>query len=114
MKSDDTNEKSVWVIKDSEGNFAHRNSIGKSKHGWIYIAFRTFSERECRGYITEKHAEVALIKLNKMKFMSEFDINFHIEYHSLNKIIIESKLFQGKNLVVCEKLLAINPLIKAI
>ena len=113
MDSDKLNGKSIWIIKDQNGNIAHRNSIGKIKHGWIYIAYKTFSE-DCRGYITKEQAEKALLKLNKMRLIAGLDYDFHIELHNLNKIIQEHKLFRGENLVICEKMLLSNSLTKII
>jgi len=102
------NEQSIWVIKDQDGNFANRSSIGKSSNKkWQYIAFETFSQ-EARGYVTKEHAEKVLVFLNKKKVDAEFDFTFHIECLNLEKIIDEHMLFQGDNLVVHEKELLSN------
>ena len=102
------NEQSIWVIKDQNGNFSNRSSIGKSSNKkWQYIAFKTFSQ-EARGYTTKEHAEKALVFLNKKKVDAEFDFTFHIECLNLEKIIDEHIVFQGDNLVVYEKELLLN------
>ena len=103
------NEQSIWVIKDQDGNFANRSSIGKSSNKkWQYIAFKTFSQ-EARGYTTKEHAEKALDFLNEKKIVAGFDFSFHIERLNLEKIIDEHMVFQGNNLVVYEKELSLTP-----
>ena len=102
------NEQSIWVIKDQDGNFANRSSIGKSSNKkWQYIAFKTFSQ-EARGYTTKEHAEKALGILNEKKAIAGFDFSFHIECLNLEKIINEHMAFQGDNLVIHEKELLLN------
>jgi len=104
----ETSEQLIWVIKDNQNNFANERSIGKlTKYKWLYIVFKTFSP-EARGYITRKQAEVALSNLNKRNIVPEFDIPFHLEHLSLDKIIAEHKSFQGDNLVIHEKELPFN------
>lgn len=109
----EVNVKNVWVIKDEQDQFTLKNSIGKNVHSWLYIASKTFSE-ECWGYTKKERAEEVLAKLNKMKTIAEFDITFHLEYLNLEKIINDHKVFQGENLVICEKILTSIPLIEAI
>ena len=102
------NEQLIWVIKDQDGNFANRSSIGKSSSKkWQYIAFKTFSQ-EARGYMTKEYAEKALDFLNEKKIVAGFDFSFHIEYLNLEKIIDKHMLFQGDNLVIHEKELLLN------
>ena len=102
------NEQSIWVIKDQDGDFANKSSIGKlSSKKWQYIAFKTFSQ-EARGYTTKEYAEKALDILNEKKAIAGFDFSFHIECLNLEKIIDEHMLFQGDNLVIHEKELLLN------
>ena len=102
------NEQSIWVIKDQNGNFSNRSSIGKSSNKkWQYIAFKTFSQ-EARGYTTKEYAEKALDFLNEKKAIAGFDFSFHIECLNLEKIIDEHVVFQGDNLVRHEKELLLN------
>jgi len=102
------NEQLIWVIKDQDGNFANKSSIGKSSNKkWQYIAFKTFSQ-EARGYTTKEHAEKALDFLNEKKVIAGFDFSFHIERLNLDKIIDEHMVFKGNNLVICEKELSLN------
>ena len=102
------NEQLIWAIKDQNGNFSNRSSIGKSSNKkWQYIAFKTFSQ-EARGYTTKEHAEKALVFLNKKKVDAEFNFTFHTECLNLEKIIDEHIVFQGDNLVVYEKELLLN------
>ena len=102
------NEQSIWVIKDQDGDFANKSSIGKlSSKKWQYIAFKTFSQ-EARGYTTKEYAEKALDFLNEKKVIAEFDLSFHIECLNLEKIIDEHMAFQGDNLVIHEKELLLN------
>jgi len=99
----EANERLVWVIKDSKGNFAHKSSIRKiNKNTWQYISLKTFSQ-EARAYTTKESADKALTLLNKKNDIAGFELIFHIEYLNLNKIIDEHTIFQGKNLVVYEK-----------
>ena len=103
------NEQLIWVIKDQDGNFANKSSIGKSSNKkWQYIAFRTFSQ-EARGYISKEYAEKALDFLNEKKVVSGFDFYFHIEHLNLDKIIDEHMVFKGNNLVVYEKESSLTP-----
>ena len=102
------NEQSIWVIKDQNGNFSNRSSIGKSSNKkWQYIAFKTFSQ-EATGYTTKEYAEKALDFLNEKKAIAGFDFSFHIECLNLEKIIDEHMAFQGDNLVRHEKELLLN------
>jgi len=103
------NEQLIWVIKDQDGNFANKSSIGKSSNKkWQYIAFKTFSQ-EARGYTTKEHAEKALDFLNEKKVIAGFDFSFHIERLNLDKIIDEHMVFKGNNLVIYEKELSLTP-----
>jgi len=103
------NEQLIWVIKDQNGNFSNRSSIGKSSNKkWQYIAFKTFSQ-EARGYTTKEYAEKALDFLNEKKVIAGFDFSFHIECLNLEKIIDEHMVFQGNNLVRHEKELSLTP-----
>jgi len=96
------NEWCAWVILDQNGNFAHRGSIRKTdKDTYQYIAFKIFSP-ECRAYVTKPKAELALSELNKKKAISGLEVNFHLEYVNLDKIIIFGKGYQGETLVVLE------------
>jgi len=102
------NEQLIWVIKDQDGNFANKSSIGKSSNKkWQYIAFKTFSQ-EARGYTTKEYVEKALDFLNEKKVIAGFDFSFHIERLNLDKIIDEHMVFKGNNLVICEKELSLN------
>ena len=70
------NEQLIWVIKDQDGNFANKSSIGKSSNKkWQYIAFKTFSQ-EARGYTTKEHAEKALDFLIKRKTLLDLIFPF--------------------------------------
>ena len=93
------NEQLIWVIKDQDGNFVNKLSIGKSSSSkkWQYIAFKTFSQ-EARGYTTKEYAEKALDILNEKKAIAGFDFSFYIECLNLEKIIDEHMVFQGDNL----------------
>ena len=103
------NEQLIWVIKEQNGNFACRSSIGKSSNKkWQYIAFKTFSQ-EARGYTTKEYAEKALDFLNEKKVIAGFDFSFHIECLNLEKIIDEHIVFQDDNLVVYEKEFSLTP-----
>jgi len=103
------NEQLIWVIKDQDGNFANRSSIGKlNNKKWQYIAFKTFSQ-EARGYTTKEHAEKVLDFLNEKKVVAGFNFSFHIERLSLEKIIDEHIVFKGNNLVMHEKELSLTP-----
>jgi len=102
------NEQLIWVIKDQNGDFSNRSSIGKSGNKkWQYIAFKTFSQ-EARGYTTKEYAEKALDFLNEKKAIAGFDFSFHIECLNLEKIIDEHMAFQGDNLVRHEKEFLLN------
>ena len=102
------NEQLIWVIKDQDGNFANRSSIGKSSNKkWQYIAFKTFSQ-EARGYTTKEYAEKSLDFLNEKKVIAGFDFSFHIERLNLEKIIDEHMIFKGNNLVIYDKELSLN------
>ena len=102
------NEQLIWVIKDQDGNFANKLSIGKSSNKKCqYIAFKTFSQ-EARGYTTKEYAEKALDFLNEKKVIAGFDFSFHIECLNIEKIINEHMIFKGNNLVVYEKELSLN------
>jgi len=103
------NEQLIWVIKDQDGNFVNKLSIGKSSSSkkWQYIAFKTFSQ-EARGYVTKEYAEKALGILNEKKAIAGFNFSFHIECLNLEKIINEHMAFQGDNLVIHEKELLLN------
>jgi len=103
------NEQLIWVIKDQDGNFANKSSIGKSSNKkWQYIAFKTFSQ-EARGYTTKEYVEKALDFLNEKKVIAGFDFSFHIERLNLDKIIDEHMIFKGNNLVIYEKELSLTP-----
>ena len=103
------NEQLIWVIKDQDGNFANKSSIGKSSNKkWQYIAFKTFSQ-EARGYTTKEYVEKALDFLNEKKVIAGFDFSFHIERLNLDKIIDEHMVFKGNNLVIYEKELSLTP-----
>ena len=103
------NEQLIWVIKDQDGNFINKSSIGKlNNKKWQYIAFKTFSQ-EARGYTTKEHAEKALVFLNEKKVVAGLDFSFHIERLSLEKIIDEHIVFKGNNLVMHEKELSLTP-----
>jgi len=103
------NEQLIWVIKDQDGNFINKSSIGKlNNKKWQYIAFKTFSQ-EARGYTTKEHAEKALVFLNEKKVVAGLDFSFHIERLNLEKIIDEHTVFKGNNLVVDEKELSLTP-----
>jgi len=113
MKCDEINktEEFIWVIKDQDGNFAHKNSIGKSdNHSWLYISFKTFSP-ECRGYIDKSYAEESLSDLNKNKIIAGFNIDFHLEYLSIDRIIEQHRGFVGDNLILFEKTLMARELL---
>jgi len=101
------NDRSVWVIKDQEGCFAHKGSIFKvEKIKWAYMGFRTFSE-DARGYVTKVQAKKALADLNNKKILSEFEeLSFHLEECNLSKIIhqyIKFKKTKKNNVVLIEK-----------
>jgi len=103
------NEQLIWVIKDQDGNFANKSSIGKSSNKkWQYIAFKTFSQ-EARGYTTKEYAEKALDFLNEKEVIAGFDFSFHIGCLDLEKIIDQHMVFQGDNLVRHEKELSLTP-----
>jgi len=103
------NEQLIWVIKDQDGNFVNRSSIGKSSNKkWQYIAFKTFSQ-EARGYITKEYAEKTLDFLNAKRIVAGFDFTFHVEHLNLEKIIDEHMVFKGSNLVIHEKELSLTP-----
>jgi len=97
-----SNEQSIWVIKDQDGNFAHRNSIGKSgKNTYLYISFKTFSP-ECKGYIDKESAESALLELNKRKHIMGLHNSFNLEYNILSEMTKLHREFQGENMVLYE------------
>ena len=103
MNLETNNEEYLWVIKDQDGNFAHRNSIGKSgKNTCIYISFRTFSP-ECKGYISKESAELALQELNRRKSIMRLPNTFNLEYNILSKMTKLQREFQGENMVIYEK-----------
>jgi len=104
MNSINANDGSVWVIKDQDGNYANRNSIGKLDDStWAYIGFKTFGA-ECKGDTNSDHAQGALKRLNEVKTKSEFDdIIFHLEYSSLHEMTKVNKAFQGDNMIFIEK-----------
>jgi len=69
----------TWIIRDQEGNFAHKGSIKKvGKLKYRYRCHKTFSE-SCRGYVSKVSVEKALSELNAQNTISGFDIIFHIE-----------------------------------
>jgi len=108
-KEDANEERFIWVIKDSNNYYCHKNSIGeKGNFTWQYISLKTFSQ-EARGYITEEQAKEAFVFLNKMNDIAKFNITFHLEYLNFEIIINQSKVFQGDNLVLHEKKLSLNP-----
>lgn len=97
------NDDYFWFIKDNDGNFAHKNSIGKSEgNTWLYVAYKTYN-RGCRDYISKQHAESALVHLNKIKDMVGMDLEFHIEKLNQRELILEHRKFQGENIVILEK-----------
>ena len=97
-----TEVRPVWVIKDSNNNFANANSIGKiEKNVMAYVSFKTFSP-ECRAYLTETQAHKALGKLQTKAETMELDSIFTLEYVELSNMIKESKAFQGENMVLVE------------
>jgi len=89
------NNRSVWAIKDQEGNFVN-NSIYKSdefsKESYI-PSFRTFGA-SCRCYGDRKEAEDTLSKLNKRKITARIDATFHLEKCILTELIDQHLQFQ--------------------
>lgn len=100
-------ERSVWVIKDQDGNFARRDSISKQdKHTWLYISHKEFSEG-CRAYTTKERAEEELLELNKKNKITGFNAIFYLEYVDLNMIVNNiNRLMPSENLVIVEKNIA--------
>lgn len=110
MNCSNTEERSVWVIKDQNNNLAHKGSIFKSsKDQYTYLSTRTFS-RESRAYIHEYQAQSALDHLNSQKDLAVFNLNFSLEKAILSKLIKINKSYLGDNLVVLEKVVTTTPL----
>jgi len=103
MNCSKNEERSIWVIKDQDGNFAHKGSIFKSsKDQFSYVSTRTFS-RESRGYIEKHQAQSALDYLNTQNELSEFKLTFHLELAILSKLISINNNYLGDNLVILEQ-----------
>lgn len=97
------NERWIWILKDSKGNFANANSVCKwNKNTWLYVTFKTFG-KECRGYVDQYAVDRALTKLySRIKEMGIKE-TFRIEYVKLSDVIKQNKAFEGENMVVVEK-----------
>jgi hypothetical protein len=96
----------IWVIKDSKGNFARKDSVHKwDKKTWYYSAYKTFSPG-CRGnknlYNTERYLEILTKKAKEMGL----DEKFHLEYVDIDEVIQEHENFTGENHIVIWKKVA--------
>ncbi|HEY8805095.1 MAG TPA: hypothetical protein VIM42_08345 [Clostridium sp.] len=95
-------DRTVWVIKDQMGCFAHKGSIHKiDTSEYVYVSYKSFSE-ECRAYIGDQQAKEAMAILDKKKDLLEIDIDFHIEQHSLAGLGKNKESIQGENMVLHE------------
>ena len=104
MEKFDCNDSLVWLIKDNRGNFAHKNSIGKSGiNTWLYISYKTY-DRGCRGNTLKQNAINDLEYLNMVRGITNMDYVFHIEQLNRRELIIEHRKFKGKNIVCFEKI----------
>jgi hypothetical protein len=99
MKQDNN----IWVLKDSQSCFAHRNSIKNyGSKTYQYISYKTFTPG-CRGYETENAAEKALKELNITRDIMGLDEKWHIEKVNWDEINKEDQKFKGKKIIIYEK-----------
>ncbi|HEY8804469.1 MAG TPA: hypothetical protein VIM42_05040, partial [Clostridium sp.] len=92
-----TEVRPVWVIKDSNNNFVHVNSIGMwDSKTWFYISHKAFTE-ECRAYATEERAGIVIEKLRLKSKSMGLEETFRLEYSDLNQLVQERSLFKGEN-----------------
>jgi len=86
--------KTVWVIKDSKGNFAHRNSIRAIEKGVVaYISYHTFSE-ECRWYSDLSSGTGGIMELKSKAMQYGLSEVFSLECEDLDELI-DSDEFSG-------------------
>ena len=99
--------KSVWIIKDSKGNFAHRNSIRVIEKGVMaYISYRTFSE-ECRWYSDLSSGTGGIMELRSKAMQIGLSEDFSLVCEDLDELIDFADEFSGiggrvGNMVVVE------------
>ncbi|WP_088225720.1 hypothetical protein [Desulfosporosinus sp. FKB] len=99
------NKRLAWVIKDSQGNFCHANSIVKwNKTAWIYASYKEFSQ-ECRGYLNLQQAKQYLDELKSKAKEIGLDESFHLDYVDLNKLVRQYIVSDEKaeNIILVEK-----------
>lgn len=96
----------VWVIKDSQGNFAYKNSIDKwDSKTWFYSSYKTFG-MACRANQNLYKAEQYLETLTKKAEEIGLEESFHLEYMDINNAIDEHENFKGENHIVVFKKVA--------
>lgn len=87
----------AWVIKDSKGNFARADSVGKwDKKTWFYMSHKTFCEA-CRANTIESQAEICIENLRLQGIKMGLDETWHLEHCDLNQLCQDYIDFKNTN-----------------